>query len=433
MNKQLHQVQAKIYIFIALSLLGVICIDNYKFILILFFCTIVFFIHQVNYKIAHPFTWFLPFYFFYYSSGAILMWQGQINFDSEIELLLKWSYISLLPFLLILNVKTNKYELFGYKYLNTSFFKILWVITTVISFISIITIFLSGSTSKREINLNQEHIFQSSISFSLMIMLFSIIIILNVLNKKEFPLKFILLNIIIITMFFLVNGERDLVLRVLIISIVVYLTLYRNINKFYLLSLGGLSLLLLPIMQNFKNFAVKGQTNNTITGNLITDVFSSEFISASSNLKYLYEAKMPYLNGETLIWDIKRVLGIEGAFSPTQWFNETFFPKTVAIGGGRGFSFLGEGYLNFGFLGMVLWMIILSLILKFLYILSTKNIIMFCTYVISIPTIIYILRADFSNLFSGILKQVLIPLIFIFICQWIYKHLFSGNLEKANN
>ncbi|WP_252501997.1 O-antigen polymerase [Sporosarcina sp. Marseille-Q4943] len=407
------------YIFLSLMAIYIYLSDNYKIILIAFLVTILYSMICVKFTLHHPFVWFLPFYFMYSCSSAVLTWQDVKPFSDNVVFLLKASWFSMLPLLLIINTKIGEYHaLKPNKRNNIYFFFIVWGGALLLNSLSLVSISLSGFTNKREINSNSDQIFSVSLGFSLLILVFSIILAISILSKKSYPYKFVIFNLSFMFIAFLINGERDLFLRVTLISFVLYYTIYKRIKSLYLILIGIVTIFMIPVMHNLKNFWITKETNKTLSGNWIVDIFSSEFTSASNNLRIIYEANLEYKKGETIIWDILRFFSSD-YHSTTQWFNEIFFPEVIATGGGRGFSFLGEGYLNFGLTGMLIWMAILGLIIKFLYFYSRKNSLTLLIYIISMPTFIYILRADFSNLFSGVIKQVVIPLFLLYILYWI--------------
>ncbi len=84
-----------------------------------------------------------------------------------------------------------------------------------------------------------------------------------------------------------------------------------------------------------------------------------------------------------------------------------------------GFTIIGEGYLNFGYIGVVLWAIMLGLLVKKLYFSSKRSLTWLVIYVISIPTFIYSSRADLSNITSPLIKQTIIPLAILYVVNKI--------------
>ncbi|TDL32837.1 oligosaccharide repeat unit polymerase [Jeotgalibacillus sp. S-D1] len=406
----------------------VLLTNDFRLILVLYIIVLIFCLFLVRCILHHPFVWFLPFYFLFTCSEAFLMWLEVVPYNINITLALKGGWIGMFVFLIIINPKIENYTNISNRQNNNFIFKVIWYISLILSFVSLISITSSGVSNKREINMQSEQILNSSLSFSLLLLSFAVIVAMNLLNKKDFPYKFVIFNIVFIFFAFLVNGERDLFMRIILITMMLFTILYIRIKPVYIIFFGTIMMVMIPLMHNLKNFWLTKTTNETLSGNIIVDILSG-FKSASENLLIVIESNLPYKNGETLIWDILRFFS-KNHYSTTEWFNRMFFPNTVATGGGKGFSLLGEGYLNFGIAGMAIWMVILALFIKFLYVYSNKNFITLLLYILSMPAFIYALRADFSNMLSGTIKQALVPLILFYVFYWILTQLLKKDISS---
>jgi oligosaccharide repeat unit polymerase len=131
-----------------------------------------------------------------------------------------------------------------------------------------------------------------------------------------------------------------------------------------------------------------------------------------------------YFYGETLLWDLAR--GIIPKFiyvppNPTSWFNDLFFSSLRSTGGANGFSLLAEGYINFGYLGIGIWYVALSLFAYGFYRYSRSSIFTLACYLYMIPFMIHVQRADFSNLISPFWKQLLIPVILLSFAHYLHE------------
>ena len=177
----------------------------------------------------------------------------------------------------------------------------------------------------------------------------------------------------------------------------------------------------IPMLSNLKNFAFKvSTTDNSTSTSFISELFGGEFRSASRNLNTLISNsdEWSYFYGETIIWDLK-IATIFDAVSPGAWFNQTFYPNLVAQGGGNGFSLVGEGYMNFGIIGVVLWFVLLGLLLKFLYKKAHLGLIWTIIYIALIPIVVYSIRGDFATILTHFTKHIALPLVIIYIIKFI--------------
>ena len=76
---------------------------------------------------------------------------------------------------------------------------------------------------------------------------------------------------------------------------------------------------------------------------------------------------------------------------------------------------MGEGYSNFGIIGIVLVYAALALLTGFLYKYSQKNRYFMIVYIYMIPIIIYCTRADFANVLSPLLHYAVLGAMVAFI------------------
>ena len=107
-------------------------------------------------------------------------------------------------------------------------------------------------------------------------------------------------------------------------------------------------------------------------------------------------------------------------FGAVRWFNETFFSADRA---GQGFTLVGEGYINFGYFGIIILFIFVGLLIKFLYLKSNKNIYWFPIYLLSIPTFMYSIRADLANIISPLFSQIITTILIILLTNYLGKQL----------
>lgn len=378
----------------------------------------------VRMDLSHPYMWFVPFYFLYYSSHIILvLFNVERAYESTI-LVYKIVWFCLIIIALIIGTKRVEYtktkldkKRFIYD-INNLF--IVWGVSLLSCSYLIINTFRSGATNKREMALQDSNLSYLIIFFSLLILTSALIIINKINSKNKFPWLFSLFNLVFLIIVFLINGERNLVLTYIVVAVLIYDKLYRRINKLLLVVFGISVVLSIPLMQNAKNFLVTLELNNTLSGNIILDIIRSEFSSASLNLMIIINNHENLFYGKTLIWDIGRIF-TNFYQSPTAWYNNLYFPKVVKTGGGRGFSILAEGFINFGYAGSFIWSILLALLIKYTYKLSNKSYEMLFCYILGIPIFIYILRADFAFLFSNFLKQIILPILFIYLFNKIFK------------
>ena len=103
------------------------------------------------------------------------------------------------------------------------------------------------------------------------------------------------------------------------------------------------------------------------------------------------------------------------------WFAGKFHADLLARGQGVGFSLAGEGLINFGYFGVGLFYFALAFSLSFLYNKGQESLAGLVIYVLAAPFFIYVIRGDFSHLFSPIIKQILAPFFILMITSSLLK------------
>lgn len=208
---------------------------------------------------------------------------------------------------------------------------------------------------------------------------------------------------------------------------------FKKINKRQILILGLVGIALIPISSIYKYYFLTGETMGELQiGDarfLFSEILRGEFESASRNLQVLISNKSvsrAVMGGQTIISDILRIFGY-APNSSIVWFQNRFFSSEAA---GQGFTLIGEGYINFGYFGVVLVYAITALILRIIYKNSNKNLFNLFVYFCSIPIFIYANRADLANIFTPLVRQVLTVFIVVYIFSSKSKKLkATGSME----
>jgi len=382
-----------------------------------------------KFEIIHPFVWLSPFVLVYYVSIIILdiFEIRQTDISSNLIFAILIALFTLFIYFSIFS-KNILNKSFVIKKDNTISSKLLMGLFLVFSFIIILNLIIflnSGITTKSELSasggsLNLGHIYKFFLFIS------SFVLLKKIANKenisKVFAIVFLLSLLIA-----LVLGERDVLLTFVLFTLYIYYISFKPAKKYiYILAIS--MILLLPVLGHMKNIFTKDTTGMFAEYNAILAIFQGEFLSAGRNFETILHTQnqWDYFYGQTIIWDIGRSLIPSSIYyiqNSIGWFNNTFHPDIVAIGRGYGFSFIAEGYINFGYFGVFLWYLFLAMILNFFYKKATINTYWFVAYIYMIPIFIYIQRGDVSNLLSPILKQTLLFTLLLIIINSFFKQL----------
>lgn len=378
--------------------------------------------------IVHPYVWYLPLYFLYSAALPIVVSMGELSDRSAIPDVVRVEWAAACAFIVIVGPLRRPLRLAPQSIADLelpSWF--LYVVSLVMTVIFVVGIWTSTLISKYELATSVEAFVRLDPFFSILALAYGTVLATAFVRRK---IPWVLIAFTLGWNLFAlgISGERDYLLRVVWITIFLAHVLYRRFATTPLLIAATCSLIVIPIMGDMKNVLLSGEVSGVQVNSSVTRVLGDEFITASDNLRLLID-NPPWepLHGETLIWDVHQTLlsgtlfrTAEGV-SPQQKFNEIFFPSVVAKGGGRGFTLVGEGYVNFGLPGAVLWYLLLGGLVSYVYRRASTSIPWMVGYVVAMPLVVYVTRADFSNLMSQSLKHIALPLALIYVLQFIPK------------
>lgn len=379
----------------------------------------------VNFNLFHPYVWFSVFFSLYSLSYPILYFFGYVNkygYNKEL-ILLQW--LALLVFLLV--VTPNDYEKkLAVNPPDVLFNKISINLFSLALILSTIVISLKGYTHKNEIYSNGNVFLILSFRLALLLIIIFMYELIYDLSKKEKINMYLILKIFgSITLFTLYTGERDLLFRLIIIFVLI-LYKYKKINNKALLVLAPIGILGLPLSHMYKYYFLTKSISSAIEINLRTIFFEfldGEFVSASRNLQILLndsDYSQGLFQGKTILNDFIRVL-FKTNFTHGEWFHSRYFSEVATTR--YGFTLVGQGYINFGYFGVVLIFAMLGFFVRFLYKKSSCSIYSLMIYVYSIPLVIYSIRADIGNIISPFVNHLLISIIMLFFIEKIFDSL----------
>jgi oligosaccharide repeat unit polymerase len=406
-----------------------IFIDNVTVLISLILVFMVYSMYLVKFEPIHPVVWLLPILFLYHFSVIFLDYLNVRTTQNMHEIaFLGWLSIATCSILLIFfckkisNVDVME-KAFFVNYLTNNFILTLFYSTLLILVMSHNIVFLtSGISSKSQAN-SVGGLF-SILQFSHLwyLLAYQLLLVKRIFIERKFPWKLIIFTFVVSLFTTLNLGERNVFLSFCIISIITVYLFYRP-RKIVVFSFGAILLVLIPILGSLKNIFTRDKIQTDNSGVLV-DLFSGEFLSVGRNLEVLLlnNYSSNYFYGLTFIWDIGRSI-VPGIIYPFQnavgWFNNTYYGLNREFG--YGFTLTGEGLINFGILGVIIWYLIFCGILSVLYNKGTRSLGYLSLYLPSIPYFAYAIRADFSNLFSPIIKSILLPLLLILLITLILK------------
>jgi oligosaccharide repeat unit polymerase len=220
-------------------------------------------------------------------------------------------------------------------------------------------------------------------------------------------------------------GERDFFLRILWVTFFIFHACYRRIPVPILAGLLVSGLLLIAVGGELKSALISRESIDL--SNVFRNPYSSfipdEFLTASENLQTILNEthRWSYCRGESLLWDLARAFTPSSVYQHTPElqirFNRIFWPEIVAEGGGRGFTLVGEGYMNLGAFGVMVWFLLMGLFVRGLYAVSRRGLPGLAVYVMSMPIAVYVIRSDFSALLTQFTRHVFFPVLAVILIQ----------------
>ena len=151
--------------------------------------------------------------------------------------------------------------------------------------------------------------------------------------------------------------------------------------------------------------------------NIVLQFLNSDFASQGFNFNYVLLKKDEYnkFYGLTYVYDflspIDDIVPIVKKLNVNSWYQNTFWANRRT---GLGFTIIGEGYVNFGILGIILSMFILAKITKYLYFNSNKNAYTFVIYLAFINYSMYACRGSLANIISPLFKYYILLAIILY-------------------
>lgn len=141
-----------------------------------------------------------------------------------------------------------------------------------------------------------------------------------------------------------------------------------------------------PLIIDYSNFTNEFTTWYKIGNNVLSDLlygninyeFGKTFLNTFLNLIF------PFVNTESL----------------SVWYVKNYEYSTYIRGGGRGFSGVIEGFINFSFLGIIIYFMFIGILFKIINYYKNKDSMYLIIYSISLPYILRIFRAESLSFFK---------------------------------
>lgn len=154
-----------------------------------------------------------------------------------------------------------------------------------------------------------------------------------------------------------------------------------------------------------------------ITG---TGEFSTTWLHFPEMMEKIANMELDYLFGlsylQTPLIFVPRILYPNRPLVLSEWYVSTYYSDIATEGGGMGFFFLGEAYLNFGVAGIFLLMFVAGILYRTAYIYlkihyDPRVVLIYAAFISRIPSA---LRVDFASISKEFVELTLLILLLIF-------------------
>lgn len=389
---------------------------------------------ESKFNMSHPYFWFSAFFFLYNCAYMIILViapndsvaKGYNSFTSILIL------VALATVLLVNNPHIKRYDYS--KLTNPQFYNIdiqllncLLTIFVIIQLICTLVLHRSGVTSKSEQWMvhNMFWIIATYCSrFNTYIL--AVLVFMGDNLKKRW--RIVLLSIFLTLYFSLLTGERDAILRIVII-LLLSLAMIGKIHFKQLIVLTPICVTGMIALNYFKYYLSTGNMNRGAfaLSNTLYEFLYSDFVDCGSNLQVVVNADLAGTQGIGGIFKdiISAVLpssamntifgGVTG-WNVSEWYNDYFYRGSIW---NRAFTLVGEGYVMASLAGVILLFVIIGLIIRLLYKNSDHSPYYAAIYIYTAVAIISAFRGDASTIFSYLIRVPILITIFL----WILKNI----------
>ena len=367
----------------------------------------------VSLDIWHPYCWYGVFFFLYacsYSISSLIGGVFEYGYNKEVMVLQALAYCI---FILVIPVEKSDELFIDYEKNVTVFYdvmnstnalKLFVAICKGIVFLAALFALKGGYYNKSEMYGSGSYLIFFGTRFSLLLTIIYIYMEISALKStRRIDFWQMISCGIPIIAFSLFSGERDRAF-IFIVATVYVLYYSRKLKKKYFVVLVPVFSLLIPLSSKFKYFFLAGRVRDSVdissVDGLISTFFGGEFSSVGRNLHLLVNNASytkSYFHGASLLNDIVRV------FLNVGKLHGAWFQKNITHTTGYGFTIVGEGYVNFGYFGVVIIASIIGLLIRWIYKKAKQSEYWLMLYVYAIPVFIYAIRADLGNILSPLL------------------------------
>jgi oligosaccharide repeat unit polymerase len=254
-------------------------------------------------------------------------------------------------------------------------------------------------------------------------------------KRRSFPTVLILVCASFGLAGLLISGERSALFRLLVVALLADHVTFRHVGLRQAAVLA-LPLIIMSTIAGELKMSVQRTERPTVElpstlAEFTRSALGSEFVTASFNLSTVLSEvpdTIPYFSGSGFVADLRRatqsgfLMGSAVAETTAAWFTRVFYPDEYRRGNGVGFSLVGAGYLNFGYVGIVGLFLTYGTVVRLIYGWSGRSETGLLVYIAMLPIFLQAPRGDTSVLVSQPFKHVALPMLAMFAIAKLLDH-----------
>lgn len=305
-----------------------------------------------------------------------------------------------------------------------------WVVTLMV-IINNFAFFFSGATTKRDFWEFRDDVFYMTAFYNLWIICYAMVILRQIkFGRLRVPMLFAGFCLILAVITMINTGERDVIIKLIVASVFLAVFTYRKGAPAAIFALF-LTILALPFTKDLGTSLHTG-VEFRARDSLTIAILENDFNAAGRNLDMLMYNPAIYreIGTERLFADVARGL-VPGQFFQFEntgtWFTRHYTPYVTGRDrAGIGFSLFGAFFIYGGFVATAVGFSLIGAMSALFWHLAKQSRLMFAGYCLLAPLFIWSLRGDLAYVLSGAIKQVFLPLLFLWIFGLLLKALRSG-------
>lgn len=417
---KIERTKLYLYLYIMVATFILLLFNNVYVFCVVEIMLLIILVNILKYDLKHPLVLFLTVFILYQIAFPILNTRGIIVYENvtmnDKYYITNWlataSFIVFFGKLVKVNYDSNKIH----SDINVNIIKIIYIVIALIAISGSIYIIMKGYNSKYEIAQGKSVILTLGDMAYTTLSSLTLYFFVGRNIKSKSKISWGIATFLLLLFGVFTFGERNYIFDYVVVLTIYYFT-FKKIELHKIILLGIACVVLLELSSTLKMLWTSNKykyNNNNL--NYIEKFLNSDFASAGFNFNYLLNNCETKFYGKTYIYDflspIDDIVPVAKKYSPTKWYQNEYWRDRKT---GLGFSILGEGYLNFGIIGIAIEMFLLARMIKYMYLISNKNSYYYVLYLGFTTLAMYSSREALGNIISPFFKYHILIAIFIYL------------------